>query len=309
MKKYYLKDGFTEKGPLTIEELKKFKISKSSFVRKEDSKIWEQANDIRELEIIFKGSFRGLKIFSFILLSIIVGALIFVGIYNSNFDSNSASNSLNINEESVPPPPTIDFSVSKHKKKFIKELFKNCNLSGEKKQLVEACNYLNSTVRNKAVSIAGQNEGSYNLGQICDIFDYCTNNWKYVNDPKSDEVVEFSSNTISNGLNGDCDDFAVLVCSMILAIGGEARINYAYGTDGGHAFTEVNIGKTDVLYYISKRYRNVYENEGIWTRKDDQGNNWLNLDWFAKHPGGKYFDYKEGTTFYIIQQYCNDFIK
>lgn len=96
---------------------------------------------------------------------------------------------------------------------------------------------------------------------------------------------------------------------MILSIGGEARINFAYGQDGGHAFTEVNIGKTEIEEYISKRYKKVYDHSGIWTRTDKDGNNWLNLDWFAKHPGGKYFDYTHGTTFYIIQEYCNDFTK
>ena len=231
---------------------------------------------------------------------------------NNNDDNNNDNNTnetVTEIEEPIPPPPTIDFAVSRHEKKFLKELFKDCNSSGDKRQLVEACNYSNSTVRNNAVSIAGQSPGSYNLGQICDIFDHCYNGWKYVNDPKGNEIYESASNTISNGLNGDCDDFAVLVCSMVLSIGGEARINFAYGQNGGHAFTEVNIGKTEIEEYISKRYKSVYDNSGIWSRTDKQGNNWLNLDWLAKHPGGKYFDYTHGTTFYIIQQYCNDFTK
>lgn len=96
------------------------------------------------------------------------------------------------------------------------------------------------------VANAGKNAGSYNLGQICDIFDYCYKTWKYVIDTKGNEIVEYGSNTITNGLNGDCDDFAVLICSMSLSIGGEARINYAYGQNGGRAFTELNIGKTDI---------------------------------------------------------------
>ena len=56
-----------------------------------------------------------------------------------------------------------------------------------------------------------------------------------------------------------------------------------------------------------KWHKSVYDNSGIWTRTDKDGNKWLNLDWFANHPGGKYFDYTHGTTFYIIQEYCNDF--
>ena len=226
---------------------------------------------------------------------------------NNDNDNNNNNETVTEIEEPIPPPPTIDFAVSRHEKKFLKELFKDCNSSGDKRQLVEACNYSNSTVRNNAVSIAGQSPGSYNLGQICDIFDHCYNGWKYVNDPKGNEIYESASNTISNGLNGDCDDFAVLVCSMVLSIGGEARINFAYGQNEGHAFTEVNIGNTEVDEYISARYKSVYDNSGIWTRSDEDGNKWLNLDWFANHPGGKYFDYTHGTTFYIMQKYCNDF--
>lgn len=306
-KKYYIKEGYSEKGPLTLEDLRKLKISKTTFVRPEDNNNWVQADSLQDLKGVFKGSLSVLKITTLTLFAFVIVASIVFGLLN--FSSSYSYEPFVEIEEPIPPPPKIDFSITKHEKKFLRELFKGCNLSGEKRQLVEACNYSNSSLRNNAVSIAGRNAGSYNLGQICDIFDYCYNNWKYVNDPKGSEIIEYASNSITNGLNGDCDDFAVLVCSMILSIGGEARINYAYGKDGGHAFTEVNIGKTEIEEYISKRYKNVYDHSGIWTRTDKDGNNWLNLDWFAKHPGGKYFDYTHGTTFYIIQKYCNDFIK
>jgi len=309
MTKYYIKDGYSEKGPFTVDDLKKLKISKTTFVRRENTNDWVQADSLQELKRVFKGNFRVLKVTGLSLLAFIVIAGIVIGLSNIKIGSSSSYEPFVEIEEPIPPPPTIDFTVTKHEKKFIRELFKDCNLSGEKRQLVDACNYSNSILRNNAVSIAGQNEGSYNLGQICDIFDFCYNNWKYVNDPKGNEVVEYASNTISNGLNGDCDDFAVLVCSMILSIGGEARINFAYGQNGGHAFAEVNIGKTEIEEYISKRYKKVYDHSGIWTRTDKEGNSWLNLDWFAKHPGGKYFEYTHGTTFYIIQEYCNDFTK
>lgn len=309
MTKYYIKDGYSEKGPLTVDDLKKLKISKTTFIRQEENCNWVHADSLQELKIVFKSNFRLLKITGLTLIALIIIVAIVKVLSNINFGSSSSYEPFVEIEEPIPPPPTIDFSVSKHEKKFLKELFKDCNLSGEKRQLVEACNYSNSRLRNKAVSIAGKHAGSYNLGQICDIFDHCYNNWKYVNDPKGNEIIEYASNTISNGLNGDCDDFAVLVCSMVLSIGGEARINFAYGQNGAHAFTEVNIGKTEVGDYISKRYERVYDSSGIWTRTDKDGNKWLNIDWFAKHPGGKYFDYTHGTTFYIIQEYCNEFTK
>jgi hypothetical protein len=206
----------------------------------------------------------------------------------------------------LPPPPVIQFSVSQHKKRTVRDFFKSCNLSGNRKELINACDYDHSEVRNKSVELAGQNPGELNVGQICDVFDYCFKNWKYVNDPAQNEIVELASNSLANGLNGDCDDFAVLVCSMILAIGGDARINYAHNSESGHAFTEVNIGNTNVQEYIRSRYRDNMNSSEIFSRKDQQGNQWLNLDWFANHPGGKYFDFANGTTYYILQKVCTD---
>ena len=309
MEKYYIKDGYSEKGPLTVEDLKRLKITKTTFVRKEESAQWVQAESLPELKRVFKSDFRLLKYSSLAILAIAVISAIVVTISNINFNSSSAYVPAVEIEDPIPPPPTIEFTVSKQKKRFLRDFFKDCNLSGAKKQLVKACNFSDSNLRNTAVSVAGKSPGPFNLGQVCDIFDYCYNGWNYVNDPEGVEIVEYASTTIANGLNGDCDDFAVLVCSMILAIGGEARINYAYGHAEGHAFAEVNIGNTDVEDYISKRYKKVYNSGGIWTRSDRHENKWLNLDWFAKHPGGKYFDYTHGTTFYIIQRYCIDFTK
>lgn len=304
MKKYFIKDGYSEKGPLSIDDLKKLKISKTTFVKEDgDNCDWVQASNLIELKQLFRSKFR--KIVLIFLLFIVVVFTVITIVFQYANSQNEAI----IEIENKTPPPAIHFLVSEHKKKILQELFKDCNLSGNKKQLIDACDYTNSIVRNEAVSIAGKDEGEYNIGQICDIFDYCYNNWKYVNDPKEKEIFEYASNTISNGLNGDCDDFAVLMCSMILSIGGDARINFAYQKDQGHAFTEVNIGETKVEDYISKRYKDVYSNIGIYSRIDKDGNHWLNLDWFAKYPGGDYFEYENGTSYYIIQHYCNDFTK
>lgn len=311
MTKYFIKDGYGDKGPFTIEEIKKLKISKTTFVRKENSDNWIQADSLQDLKRVFETDFRTLKILLTIIFIFAAVACIIIGVSSIDLGTSYSSSDESVEdivlEEPLPEPPSIYYTVSKHEKRFLKDLFKDCNLSGYRRQLIEACDYSNSLVRNTTVSIAGQNSGTYNLGQICDIFDYCYRNWHYVNDPVTNEIVEYASNTIQNGLNGDCDDFAVLICSMILSIGGEARINFAYGPSGGHAFTEVNIGQTDVQEYISKRYKEVYNNDGIWTRLDNEGNHWLNLDWFASHPGGNYFDFTRGTTYYIIHGHCIDF--
>jgi len=204
--------------------------------------------------------------------------------------------------------PEIDYRVSKQQKKLFKEMFKDCNKS--KRKLIKACDYKNQKVRNFAVQTAGKDPGNFNLAQICDLFDHLYHNWKYVNDPATTEYLAKASETIENNLNGDCDDFAVMLCSSILAVGGEARINYAWGEDGGHAFTEVNLGKTDeqeVINYITNRYYNLKVFGGNLNGKlDKEGNLWLNLDWFAENPGGDYFKYKIGYTFYILNKYCEN---
>lgn len=157
--------------------------------------------------------------------------------------------------------------------------------------LDEACDYLCPYTKQFANSLAGKSPGNFNAGQICEIFDYCYNNWKYVNDPNGHEYVASASESIEGNLAGDCDDFAVLMASCMLAIGGNACVNVGAGPDGCHAFTEVDIapiGISAMRNEVSKRYRGA---SNLATRTDGS-HLWLNLDWFGvpKHPGGCYFD-------------------
>jgi hypothetical protein len=184
------------------------------------------------------------------------------------------------------------------------------------------CNYTNPIVRNFAAQLAGQHPGTFNIAQVCDIYDYYKKNWKYVNDPQmrngGKDYFAFASETIQNNFNGDCDDFAILMCSSILSIGGEARLNTACDKEktGCHAWAEVNIGTVDINKinrYLSLRYnipnlKAQYRHKG----RRDGNNKWLNLDWFATsigqyHPGGEYFDIGYGSTYYVNQEYCYDF--
>jgi hypothetical protein len=147
MTKYYIKDGYSEKGPLTVDDLKKLKISKTTFVRQEENNNWVQADSLQELKRVFKGNFRALKLIGLTLLAFVVVAGIVVGLSKINFGSSSSYEPFVEVEEPIPRPPTIDFTSTKHEKKFLRELFKDCNLSGDKRQLIDACNYSNSTVR------------------------------------------------------------------------------------------------------------------------------------------------------------------
>ena len=204
-----------------------------------------------------------------------------------------------VHSANLPKPPQIDFKRPSgiHTRNEYIEYF---NIEGAMRDLIIACDYDNPTVRNNSVALVALSPGNFNLGQVCDIFDFCYSNWSYVNDPISREYFAKASETIKNGLNGDCDDFAILICSMILSIGGETRINFAYDDTGGHAFAEVNIGKTDIKKvhsYLAARYGPI----DMSYKKDQSDNCWLNLDWQGKYPGAKYWQYKRGICFNIIR--------
>lgn len=203
----------------------------------------------------------------------------------------------------LPKPPRIIFK--KPSTIYTREQYiEHFDLKGDMKHLIIACDYDNPTVRNNAVALVALSPGSFNLGQICDIYDFCRQNWSYVNDPISADYYAKASETIKNGFNGDCDDFAILMCSMILSIGGDARISFAYNNEEGHAFTEVNIGttdRTDVSNYLKARYGNAE----LW-HKEENGDWWLNLDWWGYYPGAEYYKYVNGQCFNIIRNTYHD---
>lgn len=167
--------------------------------------------------------------------------------------------------------------------------------------LIEACDYYSPTTRNFAVKNAGRSPGEYNIGQVISIYDAIRPpNWKYVNDPRSMEFFAKASQTINDtNLTGDCDDFAILMYSLIEAIGGKCRITFAWNENFGHAFTEVDIsglGKSEISRAISRRF-NDYKVGNLNYRSDSEGE-WLNLDWWAAYPGGEYMDYDQYVIFY-----------
>jgi transglutaminase-like putative cysteine protease len=98
-------------------------------------------------------------------------------------------------------------------------------------------------VRTFALRLARNFPGEYNVGQVCAIWYYVKKNWKYVNDPRGMEYFAPAYESIEAGLSGDCDDFAILLASLIEAIGGSSRVILAQGSQIGHAYCEVYIGK------------------------------------------------------------------
>ena len=102
--KFYIKDGAHEKGPLTVDELKRLQISKTTMVRSENAENWRQAGDIQEFKRIFKRRFRFLKVLFILGL---IGFAIQIYLNESQLNSSRVNPFLEEIEEPLPPPPSL----------------------------------------------------------------------------------------------------------------------------------------------------------------------------------------------------------
>lgn len=166
------------------------------------------------------------------------------------------------------------------------------------KKIAAAMDITNPITRDYAVQLAAQYPGSYNIDQVCAIWDYVHSKWRYVNDPGGNDYYATASESIKNNLAGDCDDFAIEIASLIEAIGGGARVISAYNTtSSSHAYPEVYIGPKNaaltkqVIQDLANKYNSV-----IWYEIDSNDGVWLNLDWSDGHIGGPFF---------VAQQYVS----
>jgi len=161
----------------------------------------------------------------------------------------------------------------------------------------------NELVRNEGLRLVGKKSGAQRIDQICSIYDYMVSNWTFVSDWSGLEVFQYSNYTLRKGNEvgssgkGDCDDFSILLASLIESIGGTPRIIFAYSPTGGHAYTEVYLGKSNskeaerMLRWLRSSYGANEVNVHVDPGNDDL---WLNMDWWKdaggeKHPGGPFY--------------------
>lgn len=110
-----------------------------------------------------------------------------------------------------------------------------------------------------------------------------SSSWKYVSDPAVSwtDYTSPARRSLLVGLAGDCDDYATVMASAIIAVGGRARIMHGYKGSSGHAWAEVWLGSGREAESILRR---VAEASGRGSRtlacsRDAAGNLWLVLDW------------------------------
>ena len=128
-------------------------------------------------------------------------------------------------------------------------------------------------VRNRAAEVARSYPGAYNIYQVCALFDMVKEEVEYVSDPRGNDIWESANVTLRIGA-GDCEDQAILLSSMLEAVGGTTRV---YLTDT-HAFAAAYIGNgTDSTETAVKGVRAYYGNVDVNYLTDEYGS-WLMLD-------------------------------
>jgi len=128
-------------------------------------------------------------------------------------------------------------------------------------------------VRARAAETARLYPGAYNIYQVCALFDMVKEEIKYISDPRENDIWEPANVTLRIGA-GDCEDQAILLSSMLEAVGGTTRI---YLTDT-HAFAAVYLGNgTNAVEAAVKGVRAYYGNVDVNYLTDEYGS-WLMLD-------------------------------
>jgi len=121
------------------------------------------------------------------------------------------------------------------------------------------------------------------------VFKKINRNWNYVNDPVGKEYFAKASESVKF-LAGDCDDHAIMMVAALRSIGGTAR----FVSTTGHLYPEMLIGdKFDLvkIEYLIKEALFPIESKdmSLHYHTDKDGRIWLNLDYTAAYPGGRFY--------------------
>lgn len=173
---------------------------------------------------------------------------------------------------------------------------------------VEAVDYYNPDIRNYAVSLINDDDlkgyiAAYHdyrrLIQCFAVFRDINKRWTYVNDPLGEEYLVKASDNLEV-FSGDCDDHAIMMSACIMSIGGTMRLVYT----NGHVYPEILIGSKenleDVNFLIKQiMFKEESKDQNIHYHTDSQKQVWLNLDYTAHYPGGKFMDTEVIAILYL----------
>lgn len=134
------------------------------------------------------------------------------------------------------------------------------------------------------------------ISHCLSIFKEVNSHFKYISDPKNQEYFTpayevLESFKVDNMLKGDCDEHALLMVSLIKNVGGTTRLIRTKK----HIYPELLIGNRKdfekIKYYITYYwFPQILNADNIYYHIDGEGRIWLNLDYTANYPGGKFME-------------------
>lgn len=182
------------------------------------------------------------------------------------------------------------------------------NISNEKKSLSDVftqrpfpryreflkSSHFTPKVRQYSLKAATKNFSKYkkddlwNYVQYFSIFKEINDQWQYVSDPTHRDYIAPAEESLET-FCGDCDDYSVAVAACITSVGGTVRLVRTQT----HVYPELKIENPKDFDRIKKLIRNkLFKKEvkkkKIYYHKDGYGDIWINLDYTAKYPGGKF---------------------
>lgn len=167
-----------------------------------------------------------------------------------------------------------------------------------KSKVIRAIDFSNPKVRNFALSATTKHfrdikkiKGYQNYRttiQCFAVFKEIKSRWNYVNDPQGNNYIASASESLQH-FSGDCDDHAILMAAGIKAVGGIPRLIHT----NEHIYPEMLIGTKRDLQNVNFLIRKVLFTDEIKGNDlhyhiDERGQVWLNLDYTANYPGGKF---------------------
>lgn len=161
-------------------------------------------------------------------------------------------------------------------------------------------------VREAASAAISKHPGAYSINQLLDVYDWMRANIFYQNVPVNFTYQPYLPNETLATKSGDCKNQAMLISSMVEAIGGTARVLLI--PNCSHAYTEVYLGDknntTDLRNAIKAHYELGPDDPVTWyyhTDADNVTTAWLIYDTAGRsYPGWTIDECFNATHVYMV---------
>ncbi len=169
--------------------------------------------------------------------------------------------------------------------------------------------YNDIAVREAVSSAISRHPGWYSVNQLIDIYDWTKKSIFYSNVPLDASAPYYPNETL-RVKSGDCKNQAVLVASMVKALGGDANVRIVPGCS--HAFPYVRIGNESNLnatmdaiwaHYANARNKSLYY---YYVKEGNDTVYWVPFDTAGANYPGDILDACTNTTQAFQVYGCND---